>query len=84
MQTEVYKTTMTTPITLTVPLTGALLIGCVKAQKISCDATLARICGYGDDVNQFTASLREACVALGISDSEIGVDEVRAATARVS
>ena len=62
---------MTVPLTLTVPLTGVLLVSCVKAQANSSSASLAKICGYGEDVDQFKASLGEAYAALGLTPDEI-------------
>ncbi|MDJ0703724.1 MAG: hypothetical protein QNJ46_10630 [Leptolyngbyaceae cyanobacterium MO_188.B28] len=63
---------MTTPITLNVPLSGIILISCAKANAASGRATVARLCGYGEDVDQFTETLHAACAELGIEIDELG------------
>ncbi|MEM9808434.1 MAG: hypothetical protein AAF959_24485 [Cyanobacteria bacterium P01_D01_bin.56] len=67
--------TMTVSMTLTVPLTGILLISCVKSKSASSSAALAEICGYGDNIDQFENALHGACKALGLSVEEVGAME---------
>ncbi len=64
------------------PLYGAELISCAKANAKHGLASTAQVCGYGDDHEQFEQNLKQACEEARIHIQGLGdlVDdaEVRA------
>lgn len=64
------KIAMFGDLTLTVPLTGIILVSCVKANASAGMAATAQLCRYGEGIEQFTEALPVACQALGIQVSE--------------
>lgn len=49
------------------PLTGSVLIDCVKANAKSERVAITQRCGYGSDVAAFQAALQAACAEIGIA-----------------
>ena len=65
---------MANQITLTVPLTGAFLIACTKSAKAnghSNKAEIAKLCGYEEDIDQFTQALLTACKNASVEMNEL-------------
>jgi hypothetical protein len=48
------------------PLSGVVLVDCAKANAKQGAAIAARQCGYGDDIQAFRTSLKQACLEMGI------------------
>ena len=53
------------------PLKGASLIDCARASYHVGIETLARNCGYGNDVERLQQALRDAATDLGIEINEL-------------
>jgi len=64
------------------PLQGAELISCAKANAKHGMASTAQVCGYGDDLEAFEHNLKQACEEARIHISSLGDlvnrDEVKA------
>jgi len=52
-------------------LTGTSLIDCAKANAKQGRETAANLCGYGDDIDDFSTSLQEACQHIGVEVREL-------------
>ena len=53
------------------PLSGSALISCAKANVASGARVAAQQCGFGDDLESFRSSLRDACEQIGIEAIEL-------------
>jgi hypothetical protein len=53
------------------PLTGVVLIDCARANASQGLAIAAQQCGYGSDIAQFQAALRDACRAMNLTPKEL-------------
>ncbi len=54
------------------PLTGAELIDCARANAEQGLETATKLCGYGDDIDQFQDALKQAGDKMGISIESLG------------
>lgn len=64
------------------PLQGAELISCAKANAKHGVASTAKVCGYGDDHEAFERNLKQACEEARIHIQSLGdlvnQDEIKA------
>lgn len=51
------------------PLKGIELVDCAKANAAQGLDVAAELCGYGQDLKQFTQELQEACQQMGVEVS---------------
>ncbi|HIK57186.1 MAG TPA: hypothetical protein IGS37_18735 [Synechococcales cyanobacterium M55_K2018_004] len=65
------------------PLQGIELIDCARANATQGIEVAAQLCGYGDNLSDFSAALQGACQHIGIDISELS-DLIRADAARFS
>ncbi|UBF26253.1 hypothetical protein K9N68_32895 [Kovacikia minuta CCNUW1] len=53
------------------PLKGLELVDCAKANAAQGAETAAHLCGYGEDLDTFRGSLKQACQDIGVEFHEL-------------
>lgn len=53
------------------PLKGIELVDCAKANAAQGPDVAAKLCGYGENINQFQQELHQACQQIGVEISEL-------------
>lgn len=53
------------------PLQGTELVDCARANAKEGIETAARQCGYGEDLNQFSRELKQACEQMNLQVKEL-------------